>query len=402
MRRGTFFVWFGLLGGCWIGPAWADQGAPPDTRQTSEARIAELIEQLGAKSYTARRRASRELLAVGAPAKSALLASRGHRDPEVRYRVGELLQTVLELDFHLRLKAFIDDVDGRTEHDLAGWSRYRELVGENGPARRLFAAMQQAERHLLEVVEQDPAAAGELLEERCDDLQAAQQVDEQQAQPPSLGSIAAVLFVASDPELSVSPHVGTCVYSLGVQDEMFKAATAGEKTQTVKRLLGAWALRSELVDWAVANQSCVLAVHYRLQEGIELARALLHGDGTPQQVRQVAIQTLAQLGGKQLLPELSALLADRSELAEPSAADHDQDDESIKTLICDVALASLIYLTGQNLEDYGFEEVQSNPVMLFDARTLGFSDSEAREAALKKWKDWAEKNLKDVEPRTTE
>ncbi len=395
MSRGTFLVRCGLLGCCWGGLARADQGTAPDTRQASEARIAELIEQLGAKSYTARRRASRELLAVGAPAKDALLASRSHRDPEVRYRVDELLQTVLELDFHLRLKAFISDVDGRNEHDLAGWSRYRELVGENGPARRLFAAMQQAERHLLDVVERNPADAGELLEERCEELQAAQQADEQPSQPTSLGSIAAVLFVASNPELPVSPHAGTYVYNLSVQDEMFNAATAGEKAQTVKRLLGAWVRRSELVDWSVANQSCILAVHYRLQEGIDLARAMLHSEGTPQPMRQVSIQTLARLGGKQLVPEIGALLADRSEVAERSAGD---DDETIKTLICDVALASLVYLTGQNLEDYGFDEVQSNPVMLFDARTLGFEDSDVREEALIKWKDWAETHLKDVEP----
>ena len=166
------------------------------------------------------------------------MASRNHRDAEVRYRVGELLQTVLELDFHLRLKAFIADVDGQTGHELAGWSRYRELVGENGPARRLFAAMQQAERHLLEVVEHSPADAAEILEERCEELQAAQQADEQPSQPPSLGSIAAVLFVASDPELPVSPHAGTCVYNLSVQDEMFNAATAGEKGADRQTALG--------------------------------------------------------------------------------------------------------------------------------------------------------------------
>ncbi|HUY36698.1 MAG TPA: hypothetical protein VMV69_28445 [Pirellulales bacterium] len=387
MRSGTAWVLSGLLCWCSSGPARADQGAAPASRQGDDARIVELIEQLGAKSYTARRRASRELLAVGAPAKAALLAARDHRDPEVRYRVNELLETVLELDFQLRLKAFMADVDGRIEHHLAGWSRYRDLVGENGPSRRLFVAMQQAERRLLEVVEQSPADAGEWLEARCEELEAARQADEPLSQPPSLGSIAAVLFVASDPELSVSSHAGTCVYSLGVQDEMFKAASAGEKAQTVKRLLGAWVRRGDSIDWAVANQSCVLAVHFRLPEGIDLARALLRGDGTPQNVRQFAIQTLARLGGKQLVPEISALLVDRAELAERSDDEHDQ---TIKTLICDVALASLVYLTGQNLEDYGFEEVQSNPIMLFDARTLGFADPEAREAALKKWRQWTE------------
>ena len=56
MCRGTLFLVFGLLGCYWGGPARADQGSG-DARQASDARIAGLIEQLGAKSYTARRRA---------------------------------------------------------------------------------------------------------------------------------------------------------------------------------------------------------------------------------------------------------------------------------------------------------------------------------------------------------
>jgi HEAT repeat protein len=391
MRFGTLIVVCGLLSSHWATTARCDQ-AGTGAGQPIQARIAELIEQLGAKSYSARRRAARDLAAIGVPAKAALLAARQNPDPEVRFRAGEVLETVLELDFHLRLEAFMADVNGRGDHDLAGWPRFRELVGENGPARRLFAAMQQSERHLLALADQNPAEAGELLEERCDELQSAQAEsdDEPRPQPPSLGSIAAVLFVASDRELPVSSHAGTCVYGLSVQDEVFKAATSGEKAQAVKRLLGAWVRRSDSIDWTTANQSCFLAAHYRLNEGADLAIALLHGDGVPQQVRQVAIQTLARLAGKRAMPELAPLLDDPSECgAERPGPDN---EETVKTQICDVALAAMVYLTGQELGDYGFKEAQSNPIMLFDARTLGFADPAAREAALRKWKDWAAAN----------
>ena len=47
MRRGTLLVLSGLLGCCWGGLAGADQGTAPDTRQASEARIAELERAVG-------------------------------------------------------------------------------------------------------------------------------------------------------------------------------------------------------------------------------------------------------------------------------------------------------------------------------------------------------------------
>jgi hypothetical protein len=392
MRFGTLLIVFGTLGWPMGQSAHADLGPDPGATQTTEGQITKLIEQLGAKSYALRRRASRELVAIGTQAKAALVAARNHRDPEVRRRVHEVLETVLELDFHLRLEAFLSDADGRSDHGLAGWGRFRALAGESGPARRLFAAMQQAERPLLEAAENDPSVASELLEERCEDLQTAMQPDEQAAETPSLGSVAALLFVAGDGEVAVSPVAGTSIYGLSFQDDLYRAATSGEKSQVVKRLLGAWVRRSESVDWTSANQSCFLAVQFQLKEGIDLALDILHGNGAPQHVRQVAVQTLARLGGKEVLSELAALLDDRSVCA--TRPIDDQQDETIKTLICDVALASMIYLTGQELGDYYFdrESVKSNPVLLFDASSLGFAKDEAREAALKKWKEWEAAN----------
>ena len=105
------------------------------------------------------------------------------------------------------------------------------------------------------------------------------------------------------------------------------------------------------------------------------------------------IQTLARLGGKRHLSELSALLDDRAECAERAGGEN---DETIKTLICDVALAAMVYVTGQKLDDYGMDEVQSVPFMLFDVRTLGFADPKAREAALKKWRAWVDANRESM------
>ena len=64
-----------------------------------------------------------------------------------------------------------------------------------------------------------------------------------------------------------------------------------------------------------------------------------------------------------------------------------------------MALAMLVQLSGQRLEDYGFPYItQIQPgfranqqqVIFFSPTLMGFSDAAGRDAALKKWKSWSD------------
>src|SRR5437764_1072700 len=86
-----------------------------------------LVRQLGDSSFPAREEASKQLFRMGLAVKDVLVE--GSRDPdlEVRRRCRELLPAVLEADRQARLDAFIADREGKQDHHLPGWQRYRKI-----------------------------------------------------------------------------------------------------------------------------------------------------------------------------------------------------------------------------------------------------------------------------------
>ena len=54
-----------------------------------------------------------------------------------------------------------------------------------------------------------------------------------------------------------------------------------------------------------------------------------------------------------------------------------------------MALAMCVQLSGQSLKEYGFELIATQPALRFSPHYCGFSEPTHRDAALKKWKEWA-------------
>jgi len=92
MRASACFWTMGLVLAVWVGSLRAG-----DTKTVSADRIAELICQLGHDEYLQREAADRELDAIGEPALSALRAALASSDdPEIRYRVRELIPSIAD------------------------------------------------------------------------------------------------------------------------------------------------------------------------------------------------------------------------------------------------------------------------------------------------------------------
>jgi hypothetical protein len=68
----------------------------------------------------------------------------------------------------------------------------------------------------------------------------------------------------------------------------------------------------------------------------------------------------------------------------------------------DVALATIVHLTGQKHKDYGLDQIQPYPMTLFRLHTLGFSDNKQREAAIEKWRTWSTKAVESSGQTTEE
>src|SRR4051812_25436410 len=109
-------------------PAVGQQPAAPESATKAgdpAVEAAELVEQLGAASFTTRERATKRLKRLGIAGRTALEAACKDSDAEVRSRASEILADVLEADFQSRLEAFAADIDSRQKYDLPSWDRFR-------------------------------------------------------------------------------------------------------------------------------------------------------------------------------------------------------------------------------------------------------------------------------------
>ena len=152
---------------CWLGWASVASAGEVSPFLTNEA----LVQQLADDSFSARQQATRELIARGLKTKPALTLGLQHRDPEIRRRSDQILQTILLQDYHARLEAFEADTQGLAEHELAGWPRFRQVIGSTVNDRKLFVSMHRQEPELMMSLERGPEAVAEELEKRCDSLQ---------------------------------------------------------------------------------------------------------------------------------------------------------------------------------------------------------------------------------------
>ncbi len=370
--------------------------APPDP-----AKISELVQKLGSGSYRARETATRALARIGVPAKVELLKALESSDAEVRYRARLILSEVLELDFKVRLEAFIDDVHGKREHDLPGWQRFREQVGDGPVSRRLFADMVRSEPALLEAGELGGQYAGAAFEGRCQQIQEGMRVPGRQAERQvQVGTVAALLFVGGQNKVDISMPAAMSVTNFCYQQPFRQAIAGGDSAPVLKKLVGGWVRRDFASDSTAAYQTMMLALQFNVREGIEPALAMIKDGGGNPHMRQYALLVVGKFGSSDDIQRLEPLLSDQAicaqqQIAVPTEIAKEDPtnpkamkNEMMETQIRDVALAVIIHLCGQKPADFGFQRVQPNSTVLFNTATLGFTSQEQRAAALNKWQQW--------------
>jgi len=373
---------------------------PPDP-----AKVAELVRNLGSGSYRLRETATRALARIGVPAKAELLKALESPDAEVRYRARLVLSEVLELDFKVRLEAFIEDVHGKHEHDLPGWQQFRDQVGDGPVARRLFADIVRSEPALLEAGELGGEYAGAAFEGRCQQIQEGMRVPGRQAERQvQVGTVAALLFVGAQDKVDISMQSAMSVTNFCYQQPFRQAIAGGDSAPVLKKLVGGWVRRDFASDSTAAYQTMMLALQFNVREGVEPALAMLKDGGGNPHMRQYALLVVGKFGSTDDIQRLEPLLEDQAicaqqqiavptEIAKEDPANPKaMKNEMMETQIRDVALAVIIHLSGQKPADFGFQRVQPNSTVLFNTATLGFTSQELRSAALAQWRQWQQAN----------
>lgn len=383
-----FLALLAMLPGQIVSPGRGEEAADPANPADAAGQAEILVQKLHSPSYRIREHATSELKKLGLPAKESLLAGLKDPDAEVRIRCQRVLAIVMEQDFQNRLQAFAADREGTGDHQLPGWERFRKQVGTDVNARSLFVEMQRAESAVMEATESSAERAGEVLAARC------QQIQEMlyganfgERKQPGLGTLTAMYFLSADPQVPITDQTVNNLGNFTYQQSFQTAINGGPRAELLRKLLGAWVGRT--VNSAGQFHGLMLSLRYDLREGLEPAVTVCKQAGAQPAVMQHAILVVGKFGGKEHLPVLESLLDEHGE-----CMTFQINNQQYKLEVRDLALAALLHMTGQELKEYGFQRAEKNPMFLYNPASLGFRDSDNRQAGVDKWKAWAAEQKK--------
>jgi hypothetical protein len=377
-----------------------DLTIPPHELSRAEA----LVRQLSSDTFRDRERAQRELAVMGRLARPVLaVAAQTDPDPEVRSRCSRLLPKATADDLKARTDVFLADAEGRFEHDLPGWKRFREVVGADQPGRDLFVELLKSgvNGELLAAVDRPAAEAGRAVSDRRNQMYA--QITQRQFRPidgsvppPSLtlADVAALLFAEVAVPSKNIPRVGQLGFA--VTGASFVQQPAALSAVTTDTLPHATAYRRILSKWLDTRTDPADLSHYALvnvafnlrtmKESVPLLRRVVQTEGVQGYQKAQAMLYLVQRNGKDELPVIKSQLTNDSALSTQRVAA----DVNITCQVRDVALALCIHHSGRQMKDYGYDFVNGfNPAQVTSNYWgYGFAKDEKRDAAFKKWQQF--------------
>jgi hypothetical protein len=398
-----------LLLSVWACAAVPASAASPDPRDLAVpphelSRAQSLVRQLSSVTFRDRERAQRELAAMGRLARPVLAdAAQTDPDPEVRFRCARLLPKATADDLKARTDAFLADAEGKFEHDLPGWKRFREIAGADQPARDLFVALLKSAPNgeLLAALDRPIEEAGRAVADRRNQMysqiyQRQLRVFDPASPPPSptLTDIAALLVAETVVPSKNVPRAGQFGFSVSaanfVQQPASLAAVASDTAEhaaAYRRVLGRWFdTRTDVTD--LSHYALVSAAHSlpTVKETTPLMRRAAQTDGVQPHIKAQAMLHLVQRHDKEELAVLKSQLTNDGLISQQRLGL----DVTLRCQVRDVALALSVHLSGQDVRDYGFEFVNG-----FNAGQVttnyygyGFTTDEKRDAAFRKWREW--------------
>ncbi len=381
------------------------RGAPNESTAASASPISSsvtaLIAALGDESYSIRRAAEADLLARGEIVRAELAKTAiESRDLEVRQRSRRLIGALdairaaaYRAALEGRLNAFIDDNQaGTKDYDFPGWKAFRTAVGSERPARELFAHMQRSESELLMLYENNPEQLAKAVVSRT--LAIGQSMSHPLPSfrvPITPGRAAALYFASTREGVSLDSRAAQQLYSMANQPTVRTAITDVEDGGPLKKVIGNWIALDQPGDRNLGYYKVLLAMQHELKEGREAGLNMIKGEkggATSYQYLQ-ALLAVARFGSEKDVEAIEPLLKDVT-VCQSSTTSINGVRKTYETQVRDVALATLVQLTGQDHKEYGFDRIQKHQRSLFQPQTLGFEkeDTKGRDEGLAKWERW--------------
>ena len=369
-------------------PAVADAASP--AVQTGAADVKALISQLGDAKFAVRKSAGEKLARIGLPAFQALEEATRDGDREIRYRAEKVLSVIRQNDLNRRLTIFLASLDSPEDKSLPSWPRFKAAHGNTAITRSLFVEMQRAEGELLAQLDADPRQATDLLGQRALALVQEQNRLNRDGAPMPLGQVAAVFFVAGEPDTKPTSNTVALLLQLGTQQSVAGIAPAGEASD--KRTLEKAALTQKLLGTLIARaegsattEAVRLAVIYDLKEGLGPALKVLDSPPRTRVYVQYAMLVVSRFGDDSHLAIFEKHFTDNSLISTTSSRGVRREVQ-----IRDSALAGAVLLTKQELKDYfelpeNLATQQGGRAFSSSILNIGFENDEQRTAAFAKW-----------------
>jgi hypothetical protein len=358
---------------------------------TKEA--ADLVRRLSDESFEVREAAIRRLAELGKAAEPALRQGIADDDAEVRHQCQLLLDRALRSELTVALDAFLEDRQEKHVLKLPAWDRFSKIAGTDQTAKALFVEMCCSEAPLFDALEKNPGEANKTFLARAQQLQQSLFNRVGPRGTVSLGQVTALLFIATDSRLQLDIQAHYPIYNLANQPQ---PRTGFQNNAVARKLLVAYL--EHRTDPNLLQQNLYMVMNFDLKESVGWALKLAKDKNTQPYVRATALGAVGKLGGKDNIKELEPFLTDTTQLGQTQF-----NMVRIQTEVRDVALAMLVQLTGQQLDDYGFPyltqiqpglRANQQQVVFFSPTLLGFSDAAGRDAAFKKWKAWSDASKK--------
>jgi ketosteroid isomerase-like protein len=356
----------------------------------------DLAKQLGNTLYRERELASRELAKLGRFAVPALLEAIGNDNPEVVERAEGLLPKAQAQDMKARVACFLADTEGKFEHTLAGWAKFRATTGNTRASRELFAeALKNRKTHqMLLAAEGNPEEASNVLSAFVSNLQGYNRWggNNEQQVVPKTAELAVALFLESqysDKDVVVSmPWMwGGGWYSVAQHTHSssdFQNATrqtpSGKFSEPIRKIMQKWMDTRETANGC--NQAYTFAQSMLGgKQALKYGARVLEAESNPntQYLKQNILMQMGQNKAVEYLPTITKCFEDNLLIWSAQHGGTPAHDIQIR----DYALAVALQLTDQKPKDYGFDSTQSGDAKNYNHTTFYFKDErDAKERGL--------------------
>jgi hypothetical protein len=264
---------------------------------------------------------------------------------------------------------------------LRSWDRFSKLIGKDDAAKKLYVDMYCAEGSLLAELDRAPKEFNARFTAHCQEIQRNLYTPFGQANPIPHYRVVALLFMGTDANVGKDIQTFYMINNLLHQPLVQQGfrQSAGSRKLLMSFL-------EERTTAQTSQQIFYIAKNLGLKEAMPLAIKIVNDKQVQGYARGMALLFVGQMGGKEHKKDLEKLLDDTTNLGNVRTG-----NTTIQAQMRDVALASLIMATGQNMGDYNFPYLQQFKTYRGELNLppyyYGFADDASRTAALKKWKE---------------